>query len=192
MPPRRAFPALATGARKPRRPIGSSIERVRISGVRVGSRCGRRTGRAWRRTVLYLQDTTEPDFNGQAIDGLGRLSYEAQRGLYVPPTCAVSPRRLPLGILDAWMGTRPLDRVESRRWIEAYERLAECAGRLPDTRRVHVADREADLLEWMQGAHALSCPADYLLRAQHNRRLPEGGKPWPTTLAPPCMLENIF
>ena len=30
--------------------------------------------------VLCLQDTTELDFNGQAIDGQGSLSYEAQRG----------------------------------------------------------------------------------------------------------------
>ncbi len=30
--------------------------------------------------VLCLQDTTELDFNGQDMDGLGRLSYEAQRG----------------------------------------------------------------------------------------------------------------
>lgn len=31
--------------------------------------------------VLCLQDTTELDFNGQSIDGLGPLSYEAQRGM---------------------------------------------------------------------------------------------------------------
>jgi hypothetical protein len=36
--------------------------------------------------VLCLQDTTELDFNGQTIGGLGPLSYEAQRGLYLHPT----------------------------------------------------------------------------------------------------------
>ena len=36
--------------------------------------------------VLCLQDTTELDFNGQGISGLGRLSYEAQRGMYLHPT----------------------------------------------------------------------------------------------------------
>lgn len=133
--------------------------------------------------VLCLQDTTELDFNGQAIDGLGSLSYKAQRGMYVHPTYAVSPQRLPLGILDTWMWARPLDIAESRRWVEGYERLAERAGQLPDTRLVYVADREADILELMQRAHALSYPADYLLRAQHNRCLPQGGKLWPATLA---------
>ena len=133
--------------------------------------------------VLCLQDTTELDFNGQAIDGLGSLSYEAQRGMYLHPTYAVTPQRLPLGILDAWMWARPLDVVESQRWIEGYERVAERAGQLPATRLVYVADREADILELMRRAHALAHPADYLLRAQHNRCLPQGGKLWEATLA---------
>lgn len=142
--------------------------------------------------VLCLQDTTELDFNGQDIDGLGPLSYKAQRGMYVHPTYAVTPGRLPLGILDNWMWARPLDTVESRRWIEGYERLAERALALPGTRLVYVADREADILELMQRAHALAHPADYLLRAQHNRCLPQGGKLWPATLATPPLGEIEF
>lgn len=133
--------------------------------------------------VLCLQDTTELDFNGQDMDGLGRLSYEAQRGMYVYPTYVVTPQRLPLGLIDTWMWARPLEAAESRRWVEGYERLAERAGRVPATRLVYVADREADMLELMQCAHALEHPADYLLRAQHNRCLPEGGKLWPAVLA---------
>ena len=45
--------------------------------------------------VLCLHDTTELDFSGQTIEGLGPLSYEAQRGMYLHPTYAVStdPRR---------------------------------------------------------------------------------------------------
>lgn len=34
--------------------------------------------------VLCLQDTTELDFNGQQIEGLGRLNYEARVGMYLP------------------------------------------------------------------------------------------------------------
>jgi hypothetical protein len=33
--------------------------------------------------VLRIQDTTELNFNGQAIAGLGPLSSEVQRGMYV-------------------------------------------------------------------------------------------------------------
>lgn len=141
--------------------------------------------------VLCLQDTTELDFNGQDINGLGPLSYEAQRGMYVHPTYVVTPQREPLGVIDAWMwarqpkaadGTRP-GVCESQRWIEGYERVAESAAQMPGTRLVYVADREADILALMQRAHAMGTPADWLIRAQHNRCLPEGGKLWAATCA---------
>lgn len=48
--------------------------------------------------VLCLQDTTELDFNGQQARGLGPLTFEARRGMYVHPTYAVTPQRKPLGI----------------------------------------------------------------------------------------------
>ena len=141
--------------------------------------------------VLCLQDTTELDFNGQTIEGLGPLSYEAQRGLYVHPTYAVSAAREPLGVLDAWMWARePKDAdgqrrglLESQRWLEGYERVAEGAAELPDTRLVYVADREADILALMQRARDLGNPADWLVRSQHNRALPEGAKLWPAVTA---------
>lgn len=150
--------------------------------------------------VLCLQDTTELDFNGQEAVGLGPLSYEAQRGMYLHPTYVVTPDREPLGVIDAWMwareakgadGVRPGVR-ESLRWIEGYERVAERAQTMPDTRLVYVADREADILELMQRAHQLGTPADWLIRSQHNRCLPEGGKLWADVLAGPVLGEIEF
>ena len=140
--------------------------------------------------VLCLQDSTELDFNGQGIDGLGPLSYEAQRGMYLHPTYVVTPEREPLGVTDAWMwareskatdGKRPGIR-ESLRWTEGYERIAEMAATMPDTRLVYIADREADIAELMQRAHVLGSPADWLIRSQHNRSLPDGGKLWAAVL----------
>jgi Transposase Tn5 dimerisation domain/Transposase DNA-binding len=136
--------------------------------------------------ILCLQDTTELDFNGQQAQGLGPLTYEAQRGLYLHPTYAVTPQREPLGILDAWMWAREKKDEsgqrggpkESLRWIEGYERIAEMAPSLPSTRLVYVADREADLMALMERADALGNPADWLVRAAHNRSLPEGDKLW--------------
>lgn len=59
-------------------------------------------GRIREHAVLpCLQDTTELDYNGQAITGLGPLSYEAQRGLYLHPTYVVTPQREPLGVMNA-------------------------------------------------------------------------------------------
>ncbi|MEA3644014.1 MAG: IS4 family transposase [Lamprobacter sp.] len=150
--------------------------------------------------VLCLQDTTELDYNGQQIKGLGPLSYEAQRGLYLHPTLAVSPEREPLGVLDAWMwarepkdedGTRPGEK-ESRRWVEGYERVAELAEQLPQTRLVYVGDRESDMLELMVQAHDGGYRADYLLRAQHNRALPDGGKLWAEVRASEVLGELNF
>lgn len=63
------------------------------------------------------------------------------------------------------------------------KRLIKLADRLPVTRLVYVADREADILKMMQRAHTLGHPADYLLCAQHDRCLPQGGKSWPVVLA---------
>jgi hypothetical protein len=136
--------------------------------------------------VLCLSDTTELDFNGQEIAGLGPLSYEAQRGMYVHTTYAVTLQREPLGVLDAWMwarGHKDNDGVrigvkESLRWIEGYERVAEQAADMPATRLVYVADRESDMVALMRRARDLGSPADWLIRAQHNRVLPEGERLW--------------
>lgn len=140
--------------------------------------------------VLCLQDTTELDFNGQDIDGLGPLSYEAQRGMYLHATYAVRPDRVPLGVLNAWMWARQAKRgdgarggpLESKRWVEGYERLAELSAQLPETRLVCVGDRESDMLELLLKARELDHAVDYVLRAQHNRVLPEGGKLWDTVM----------
>jgi hypothetical protein len=150
--------------------------------------------------VLCLQDTTELDFNGQTTSGLGPLSYEAQRGMYVHPTYAVSVDREPLGVLDAWMWARqPKDAeglrdgiTESTRWIEGYERVAEMAADLPSTRLVYVADRESDMIDLMARATELGNPADWLLRAQHNRHLPDGDKLWPTVMSGKPLCEMRF
>ena len=136
--------------------------------------------------VLCLTDTTELDFNGRATTGLGPLSFEAQRGMYLHPTYAVSTDREPLGVLDAWMWARkPKDANgqrgdvnESLRWIESYERLAERAAELPHTRLVQVGDRESDILALMQRAQTLGWPVDVLVRSQHNRVLADDKHMW--------------
>lgn len=138
--------------------------------------------------VLCIQDTTELDFNGQAIIGMGRLSHDRQRGMYLPPTLVVTPEREALGVADAWMwargGSKASDLAaptvaESRRWMEGYQRVAEMAARLPETRLVYVADREADIGEWIGWAGAQQNPADWLVRSTHNRKVAgEGAKLW--------------
>lgn len=135
--------------------------------------------------ALCLQDTTTLDFNGQDIDGLGPLQYDAQRGLLLHPTYVVTPSREPLGLLDSWHWARDRHDAEaerseqiseSERWIEGYERIAETSAELPDTRCVYVGDREADMVALMRRANELDHPADWLVRARHDRALPDGTK----------------
>lgn len=136
--------------------------------------------------VLTIQDTTQLNYHGQEIEGLGPLSYEAQRGLYLHPTYAVTPDREPLGVVDAWMWAREFKDKEgqrggvseSQRWLEGYERVAEHAPLLPQTRQVYVADREADIVALLRRAKELDHPADYLIRCQHNRSLAGGKQLW--------------
>lgn len=64
------------------------------------------------------------------------------------PTLAITPDGVPLGVLDAWLWTRdretcgedkrhgPIEAQESMRWWEGFERCAELAASLPDTRLV--------------------------------------------------------
>lgn len=141
--------------------------------------------------VLCLQDTTVLDFNGQAMTGLGPLSFEAQRGLYVHPTYVVTPQREPLGIINSWNWAREFKdaqgqragMLESTRWVESYERIAESAAEMPGTRCVCVGDRESDIMALMLRARTLNHPADYLLRSQHNRNLPGELKLWSSVQA---------
>lgn len=111
--------------------------------------------------------------------------------MYVHPTYAVTPEREPLGVLDAWMWARePKDAngeraglLESARWTGGYERVAERTANLPDTRLAYVADLEADIVALMAKARDLGQPADWLIRSQHNRALPEGDKLWAAVIA---------
>jgi hypothetical protein len=125
--------------------------------------------------VLCIQDTTELNFNGRQTQGLGRLSYDAQRGMYAHMTYAVTPHRVPLGVLDCWMWARQprgeAALLESTRWIDGYERIAEMATQLPATRLVYVADREADFGALLGRAQALDYPADLLIRVRYDRKL---------------------
>ncbi len=158
-------------------------------------------------TVLCIQDTTELDYNGQQINGLGRLSYDAQRGMYVHPTYVVTPDRVPLGLLNVQMYAREEKKdkapektagaetkKESARWIEGYEHIAEKAKEFGSTRLIYVADREGDISELMRSARDKGYPADWLIRSQHNRVLPKPAevKLWEMVEAEEPIVEICF
>jgi hypothetical protein len=138
--------------------------------------------------VLCIQDTTELDYSSKGdIQDLGPLNYEARQGLYLHPTIAVTPERLCLGVIDAWTWTRepgslgapkddrrPIEEKESVRWLEGYRRVCEEQAELPETRLIYLADREADIYELFAERHAQTPAAEWLIRAQHDRKLADG------------------
>ena len=144
--------------------------------------------------VLCITDTTELDYSGKKdIRGLGPLTYEAQRGMYLHASLAVTPQRLSLGILDAlfWardpagygksqeQASRPIEEKESIRWLESYRTMCEHAARLPDTQLVYVTDREGDIYEIFAESESRQGPkADWLIRSQTDRNLADGGSLW--------------
>ncbi len=77
--------------------------------------------------------------------------------------------RQSLGVLDPWMWARESRNrrgvrgqlLESTRWIEGYERVAELAASMHDTRLAYVADREADLVAMMRRARELGTSGDW-------------------------------
>src|SRR5512135_3162007 len=132
---------------------------------------------------LCIQDSTELDFTTQpGIVGRGRLSYEAPHGMYVHPPLVVTPQGAALGVIDAWMWARaPKGKAtvkESVRWLEGYGLVAELAEVTPGTRLVYLADRDGDIRALMDDSARRGTPADWLIRARHERKTAMGDKLW--------------
>jgi hypothetical protein len=85
-------------------------------------------------------------------------------------------------VLDAWMWARaPKGQPAikgSTRWVEGYTIVADLAETVPDSRLIYMTDREGDLRALMDTAARRGCPADWLVRSQHNRNTDGGEKLW--------------
>jgi hypothetical protein len=140
--------------------------------------------------VLCIQDTTELDYTTKKarVGDLGPLNYESRGGLSLHPTLAVTPDRVPLGVLGmhAWVrepgslghnkaASRPLEEKESVRWVDGFAQVNALAETLSQTRLTYIADREGDLYDLFVEAPCPEQGADWLVRGQyHERRLTDG------------------
>src|SRR5256886_12269061 len=132
--------------------------------------------------VLAVQDTTEADWTSlRATEGLGPLGHTACQGLLVHTTLAITPDRVPLGLLaqQVWardpndVGKRarrkqlPISQKESQKWLWSLEAVFTAQEGCPNTRFVSVGDREADVYDVL----AAQRPAgvDLLIRAAWDR-----------------------
>lgn len=157
-------------------------------------------------TVLAIQDTTSLNYSHlQATDGLGTLGNEsAARGLWVHTTIAVTPERLPLGLVHQAVWVRPpeesgkraqrrlrdIEEKESVKWLHALRATTALQAAAPHARLIHVGDRESDIYELFVEALALQPPCDLLVRAARNRRVESSERTlWETLCAQPVQAE---
>lgn len=134
--------------------------------------------------TMYLNYTHHPQTTG--LGEIGTKKYQ-QRGFGLHSTLALTPQGLPLGFLTQAFLERPIgeaahtsvagqkqpiEKKESYRWIEAFQRTIELTP--AGVQVVTVCDREADFYEMFEMAQEQH--ADLLVRANTNRRLNEEGK----------------
>lgn len=137
---------------------------------------------AQEKVVLAVQDTTQLDYTPHpATTGLGVLHDADHQGLLVHTTLAVTPQRVPLGLIEQQVWARPPEAFgkhhqrkhrpvsvkESQKWLTSLEATAQLQGHLPQTRIVSVGDREADVYDLF--VHAQTLQQDVLVRAAWDR-----------------------
>jgi hypothetical protein len=132
--------------------------------------------------VLVLHDTTELDFSGRAVPGLGPIGNGGGRGWECHNTLAVDPRTgAVLGLANQILHRRTAPGVtaaegvagkrarvdrESRLWWEGVDAVGDApAGRT----WIHVCDRGADTFEFLQ--QMTTAGRWFVVRSKANRRL---------------------
>ena len=146
------------------------------------------------KTVVLSQDTTEMDLTRPelGVQGAGPLDGGPRRGMFLHLLHAFSQDGTPLGTLCATPWARstgggadltrrrartvPIERKESRRWVETLRQAQAEARRFPGTRMICVGDSESDIYEVLAQARNGPGNAALVVRACKDRRLqPEAG-----------------
>lgn len=139
-------------------------------------------------TVLLIQDTMDLNFSTRSeCEGLGIIGTNQtgaqSKGLQLHSCLALgADDGLPLGVVrldglapESAKGKdpdRPIEEKDSNRWLVTFKDGADLAARLPDTRFVSVADREADIFELFDLHRQLAGKKpELLVRAKCDRRL---------------------
>jgi hypothetical protein len=150
---------------------------------------GRMAAEPW---VLLPQDTTTLNYSGlHQTTGLGPLGEKKGQGLWLHSLLAFRPDGVPLGVLEVqcWArdpepnqsqgrNAKSLDEKESARWVEAFQKAASAARRMPQSQLVVITDREGDLYELHDAVQPSPANLHLLVRAQHDRQLECHQKLW--------------
>ncbi len=143
------------------------------------------------KTVLCVQDGSDLNYNNlDQCEGLGIIGKNQtgakSRGLHLQSTLAIAPNGLPLGVVKAqciaseekspddkrYNSTIPIEEKKTFVWIEHHRDLVDIAAQMPQTRIVHVCDREGDFFELFDEQRQNS-RVELLVRAKHNRNIAE-------------------
>lgn len=144
---------------------------------------------------LLIEDTSDLDFSShRACTGLGRIGNDFGRGLNLHTLLAVKvsawdlehqPEVQVVGVAGqkCWARTEPSHRRKKERWRQRLQRpresqrwaeaLSQMPARPAQVRWIFIADREADDYEVFERCAQRS--TDFIIRAQHDRRLASGG-----------------
>ena len=136
--------------------------------------------------VIVAQDTTEVELDRAHERVGGPLNDEARWGLYVHPLLALTPERVPLGVVAAKIWSRdpeefaqsqeekrrarkakPIEEKESGRWLEGYQNACALAVAAPATTIVAVSDSEGDIYECLQAG--VDGAAEFVVRGCQDR-----------------------
>ena len=157
--------------------------------------------------VLLPQDTTEIEVTRarEKMKGAGPLNKESRLGFFNHVMLALTPERIPLGVIGAKIyardmgeflenkktnkGTKekkkkqkPIEEKESFRWLEGYRLACEVKKMSPETMVVSISDSEGDIYECLsEGEEAWASKAQWIIRACQDRNLegnPIKGHTW--------------
>ena len=138
--------------------------------------------------VLVAQDTTEVEIDRPHQRVGGPLNDESRWGLFIHPLLALTPQRVPLGVVMAKIWSRdlaefaksqeekrrarkakPIADKESVRWLEGYQSACVLAAETPGTTIIALSDSEGDIYECLQAGEEGA--ADYIVRGCQDRAL---------------------
>jgi hypothetical protein len=132
--------------------------------------------------VLAVQDTTYLDWTDHpTTTGLGPLAAPSHQGVLAHTTLALTPERVPLGLLaqQVWARDgevrrnqdhkqRALSDKESQKWLSSLEAVIAARAECPTTQFVSVGDREADVYDLFLRTRPPG--VDLLIRAAQDRK----------------------
>ncbi len=140
--------------------------------------------------VLLTSDTTDINYTTKSVMKNKERLDNKQNGIWLHATIAVTPERLNLGLIQANFWHRkcevaekdsasrtardktPIEKKESYRWLESYQKACEIAKELPETQIINITDREADIIEFFELAKSENDGnggANFIIRSQYDR-----------------------